>query len=240
MTDLNINLQPNLRCCAEWGMLAEFGNRIDPELNAWTRIVAERLYRLSLQGIIEIVSAYASFMVIYNPAELEAEQLQQAILDCCRHKSPENYFSSGRTVEIPVCYHGAHAPDIENVARANNLSVQDVISIHSNTEYLIYMLGFAPGFPYLGGLDQRLHTPRLETPRASLPAGSVGIAGSQTGIYPLSSPGGWQIIGRTPLQLFNPHLEHPVPYYAPGDKLQFRPISPQEFQRLEQETNHGR
>ncbi len=232
------NHTPSLRFCADWGLMAEFGSTIDPELNSWTRLVAQRLQKLGLPGITEIVPAYSSFLVIYNPLELAPSELQQAILDISQESNQIEH-QSGTTVQIPVCYQGEYAPDIETVAQINNLSVQEVIQIHSSTEYLIYMLGFAPGFPYLGGLDKRLHTPRLETPRELVPAGSVGIAGSQTGIYPLASPGGWRIIGRTGLKLFDANQDNPVPYYAPGDKLKFCPVSQAEFQYLLQEQNHA-
>lgn len=233
------NTQPNLRYCADWGLLVQFRDSIDPELNAWTRLVANRLEQVHLPGILEVVPAYASFLVIFDPLQLDTDRLQQEVLSCCEDKGPEELLQAEEnTVKIPVCYQGEHAPDIEEVARHNNLSVQEVIDIHCKPEYLIYMLGFAPGFPYLGGLDPRLHTPRLDTPRELLPAGSVGIAGSQTGIYPLPSPGGWRIIGRTPLRLFAPEQNPPVPYYAPGDRLKFYPVGQEEFQRLQQEEDH--
>ncbi len=225
---------PRIRYCADWGLLAEFGSSIDPDLNSWTRLVAQRLQKNSLPGVLEIVPAYASFLVIYDPLELDTKTLERAILSCCRQFAVAEAGKRARVVDIPVCYEGELAPDLENVAGRNGLDVRQVIRIHTGTDYLVYMLGFAPGFPYLGGLDERLHTPRLDTPRELVPAGSVGIAGSQTGIYPLSSPGGWQIIGRTPLRLFDPGLENPVPYYAPGDRLRFYEISREEFHRLEQ------
>ncbi|MFP4391967.1 MAG: 5-oxoprolinase subunit PxpB [Desulfohalobiaceae bacterium] len=234
-------IEPSLRYCADWGLLVHFGDRIDPEQNAWTRLVARRIAQMSMPGILEVVPAYASILIIYDPLQLDPDSLQQNVLTCCQGQYPGDALQAeDRTVSIPVCYQGQHAPDLQEVARVHNLSVQEVIAIHCEPEYLIYMLGFAPGFPYLGGLDQRLHTPRLDTPRELVPAGSVGIAGSQTGIYPLASPGGWRIIGRTPLRLFAPEQSPPVPYYAPGDKLKFYPIGQEEFQRLQQEQDHGK
>ncbi|MCF8027231.1 MAG: 5-oxoprolinase subunit PxpB [Desulfobacteraceae bacterium] len=236
---LKIN-NPRISHCADWGLLVEFGERIDPELNAWTRLVADRLRQCLTDSVLEVVTAYSSFLVIYDPALLDTEALRKTVLACCSEKKEDEAFQLSSTAEIPVCYEPEYAPDIEDVARFNNLTVEEVIDIHSGTEYLIYMLGFAPGFPYLGGLDQRLHTPRLDTPRKLLPAGAVGIAGSQTGIYPLASPGGWRIIGRTPLQLFDAGKKPPVPYYAPGDKLKFKRISSREFQRMAGEQSHGK
>lgn len=235
---LKIN-NPRISHCADWGLLVAFGERIDPELNAWTRLVADRLRQYHIDGVLEVVTAYSSFLVIYDPARLDTKSLREKVFACCSEKKEDESFQLSSTVEIPVCYAPEYAPDIEDVARLNNLSVKEVIDIHCRTEYLIYMLGFAPGFPYLGGLDQRLHTPRLDTPRKLLPAGSVGIAGSQTGIYPLASPGGWRIIGRTPLRLFDAGQKPPVPYYAPGDKLKFKSISRREFQRMAGEQSHG-
>ena len=231
----------NLRIshCADWGLLVEFGEKIDPELNAWTRRVADRVRQCVTDGVFEVVTAYSSFLVIYDPVLLDTKTLKETVLGCCYEKKKDQFVQSSSTVEIPVCYEPEYAPDIEDVARLNNLTVQEVIDIHSGSEYLIYMLGFAPGFPYLGGLDQRLHTPRLDTPRKLLPAGSVGIAGSQTGIYPLASPGGWRIIGRTALQLFDAGKNPPVPYYAPGDKLKFKRISSEEFKLMAGEQNRG-
>ena len=136
-----------------------------------------------------------------------------------------------RPVEIPVCYGGELGPDIDTVAATNNLTVEEVIELHCEPEYLIYAVGFSPGFPFLGGLPERLYTPRLETPRTLVPGGSVGIANNQTGIYPVASPGGWQLIGRTPVKLFAPWRQNPFLYQA-GDRLKFKPISTDEYDRI--------
>ncbi|WP_433694157.1 5-oxoprolinase subunit PxpB [Herbaspirillum seropedicae] len=128
--------------------------------------------------------------------------------------------SVGRTVEIPVVYGGSAGPDLDNVARHTGLSTEEVIARHSNAEYVVYFLGFLPGFAYMGGLDASLATPRHTTPRVSIPAGSVGIGGEQTGVYPMASPGGWQLIGRTTLQLFDPSQEPPT-LLRPGDRVRF-------------------
>ncbi|WP_411349908.1 5-oxoprolinase subunit PxpB [Paenibacillus sp. WLX2291] len=139
-------------------------------------------------------------------------------------------------VEIPVCYGGDYGPDLAHVAAHNGLTEQEVIALHSGGDYLVYTLGFAPGFPYLGGLSKQLATPRRDTPRVRIPAGSVGIAGMQTGIYPLETPGGWQLIGRTPLSLFRPHRQPPA-LLSSGNRLVFRPISEQQYVELyEQDT----
>ena len=152
-------------------------------------------------------------------------------LDSAQVRSEEG----GRVVELPVLYGGEYGPDIEKVAEHAGMAVDEMIGLHSGTGYLVYMLGFTPGFPYLGGLDDRLATPRVATPRLRIPAGSVGIAESQTGVYPLTSPGGWNIIGRTPLALFDPTREPPS-LLAPGDVVRFVPLDgPEEYARVAEE-----
>ncbi|MGV3465566.1 MAG: 5-oxoprolinase subunit PxpB, partial [Heyndrickxia sp.] len=139
-----------------------------------------------------------------------------------------------RVVEIPVCYGGDFGPDLETVASMNGLSTEEVIQIHSSAEYTVYMIGFAPGFPYLGGMSEKIATPRLPSPRLKIPERTVGIAGNQTGVYPIETPGGWQLIGRTPIKLFRPQDEVPSLLHA-GDKVRFKPISYEEYVEWEGE-----
>ena len=136
-----------------------------------------------------------------------------------------------RTISIPVCYGGEFGPDLEYVAHTNHLTTDEVIHFHSKGEYLVYMIGFAPGFPFLGGLSEKIVTPRRSSPRMSIPAGSVGIAGKQTGVYSISTPGGWQLIGRTPSKLFLPN-EIPPSLLQAGDKVEFVSISPKEYREM--------
>ena len=143
----------------------------------------------------------------------------------------EECLSEPEVIEIPVYYGGTCGPDLAFVAEHAGVSEEDAIALHSRVEYPIYMIGFAPGFCYLGGLDERLITPRLETPRTMVEAGSVGIANAQTGMYPSASPGGWQLIGRTPLRLFAPEREKPF-LYQPGDRIRFVPISEDEYRQI--------
>jgi KipI family sensor histidine kinase inhibitor len=181
-------------------------------------------------GMVEVVPTYRSLLIIYDPIKTGVTDLEQTLkavearLDKIRIPPP-------RTVEVPVLYGGQYGPDIEFVAQHDGLSVKDVIRIHSATPYQIYMIGFTPGFAYLGGLPEAIHAPRLETPRALVPAGSVGIANNQTGIYPVPSPAGWRIIGRTPLKLFDPIKTEPFLYRA-GDFIKFAAISETEYDRL--------
>ncbi|MBX6395501.1 MAG: 5-oxoprolinase subunit PxpB, partial [Alicyclobacillaceae bacterium] len=153
-----------------------------------------------------------------------------ALLETLVDEIPQGGEEAGRLVEIPVCYGGEFGPDLAYVADYHGLTPERVIEIHSSTEYRVYMIGFAPGFPYLGGLSPELATPRKTSPRLTIPAGSVGIAGNQTGVYSVSTPGGWQIIGRTPLVLFRPDL-HPPSLLKAGDRVRFYPISREEFTR---------
>ena len=174
--------------------------------------------------------AYRSLSILYdplttNPAGL-AEVLHALEGDLCAAGIGE-----AKVVPIPVCYGGEFGPDIGIVAEHTGLREQEIIAVHTAVDYPIYMIGFTPGFCYLGGLDPRLRTPRRKTPRTNLPAGSVGLAESQTGMYPVESPGGWQIIGRTPLRLFAPARENPF-LYEPGDRIRFVPIDEAEFGRL--------
>ena len=143
-----------------------------------------------------------------------------------------------RIFEIPVCYGGEYGPDIQNIAEHAGLSQEEVIQIHSSRDYLIYMLGFLPGFTYLGGLDERLHTPRLANPRIRIPAGSVGIGGSQTGIYPLDSPGGWQLMGMTPGKTYDPARETPILVEA-GDYIRFVPVEEEEYLQIKEAVSRG-
>ena len=175
----------------------------------------------------EIVPTYRSIIVHFDSLKISYGDLKKKILELGDSRSDDGE-EEVNMVEIPVLYGGDSGPDIESVAEHNGISVEDVIKIHSSRDYLIYMLGFTPGFPYLGGMDERIATPRLEKPRLKIDAGSVGIAGSQTGIYPLESPGGWQLIGKTPLDIFNPENEDPFLLNA-GDYIRFIPITIEEY-----------
>ena len=185
------------------------------------------------KGVIEAIPTYRSLLLVYDPSITNLAKLQKE-LQKLEERLEEIQIPPPDTVEIPVCYGGEFGPDIEFVAKTHDLSVKEVIQLHSEPEYLIYMVGFTPGFPFLGGLSEKLHTPRLETPRTFVPKGSVGIANNQTGIYPVSSPGGWQLIGRSPIKLFDPERPNPFLYQA-GDHIKFKPITLEEYSRLAKE-----
>ena len=226
----SIYAKSKFRPVGDRGLLVEYGSVIDPAVNQKVRSMAVALQNNRTDGVVDVVPAYCSMLVIYDPAATTSETLQEVLL-FLEKQLPELHVSAPVVVDIPVCYEGEYGPDMDAVATRTGLTPQEVVRIHSEPEYMIYMIGFTPGFPFLGGLPKSLHVPRLETPRLSVPAGSVGIANNQTGIYPQSTPGGWHLIGQTPLRLFTPERMKPIPY-QPGDRIRFRPISPLEFHRL--------
>ncbi len=226
----------------EAAVLVEMGKAIEPAVHCRVKALADYLDQNPFPGMIEYVAAFTSVTVFYDPvavklscANCSGEDKRTAFetvvailrdLIAGQGSVPEN---EPKVVEIPVCYGGEFGPDLEYVAEHNKLSTEEVVSIHSGGRYLVYMIGFAPGFPYLGGLDERLATPRRQSPRMEIPARTVGIAGMQTGVYPIATPGGWQLIGRTPLELFRPNDDPPSLLQA-GDIVKFRPISLKEYQ----------
>ena len=209
-------------------LLLVLGDTIDAAVNDGVHGLAERLRASALPGVHDLVPAYATLAVHYDPLAW-AQAGQAPHLDLAGEiqrlwrEAPPTERPSPRPVEIPVAYGGAWGPDLQAVAEHCGLSAEEVVARHAAVEYRVFMLGFAPGFPYLGGLDPALATPRRSTPRLRVPAGSVGIAGAQTGIYPMATPGGWQIIGRTPLSLFDPAAAEPC-LLRPGDRLRFVPV----------------
>ena len=221
------------RIAGDQGLLVEYGDGIDFEVNTKVRTMAIIMKQNTPKGVIEAIPTYRSLLLVYDPSITNLAKLQKE-LQKLEERLEEIQIPPPDTVEIPVCYGGEFGPDIEFVAETHDLSVKEVIQLHSEPEYLIYMVGFTPGFPFLGGLSEKLHTPRLETPRTFVPKGSVGIANNQTGIYPVSSPGGWQLIGRSPIKLFAPERPNPFLYQA-GDHIKFKPITLEEYSRLAKE-----
>lgn len=222
--------KPRLRLIGDTGVLVEYGDGIDPEINRRVRVMTAAVDKDEPPGILEVVPTYRSLLIVYDPRQTDPTGLESA-LATLEARLDQIEISPPRTVEIPVLYGGEMGPDIDFVAEHNSLSVDEVIRLHSEPAYQIYMIGFTPGFAFLGGLADALETPRLATPRTQVPAGSVGIANNQTGMYPVDSPGGWQLIGRTPLTLFDPYREEPFLYQA-GDLIKFEPINQAEFDSL--------
>jgi inhibitor of KinA len=223
-------------------LLVEFGTSISPRIHKKVKSLTNYLDKNSFPGMIEYVAAFTSVTVFYDPVTIlqstnekkenkTAGEIVDRLLREIIGKLDGTDHTVSRVVEIPVCYGGEFGPDLEFVARHNKLSPEKVIEIHTGGEYLVYMIGFAPGFPYLGGMSERIATPRRQSPRTSIPAGSVGIAGMQTGAYPISTPGGWQLIGRTPTALFRPQ-ENPPSLLNAGDTVKFYSISNEEYQAM--------
>ena len=210
------------------GVLAVFEQKIAEEIGAQVAALDAAVRAAKIPGTGETVPAFASLLVRYDPLLTDYGAVAGAIGALARRLPPPEP-GAGRLVTIPVCYGGAYGPDLAFVAQHAGLTEAEVVRRHTGRDYRIYMLGFLPGFPYLGGLDPALCTPRLQNPRTEIPAGSVGIGGEQTGVYPVASPGGWQLIGRTPLKLFDP--EQP-PRYAAGDRIRFTAITPKQFAKL--------
>lgn len=199
------------------------GERADEATLARVRVMDRRLEEAAIPGVIERVPAYTSVTVYYKSAEIGHDELCAKIADVAAGSPDELPSMPARVVTIPVVYGGESGPDLEEVARLTGLTVEQVVELHSGAEYRVVMMGFAPGFPYLSGLPERLATPRLAKPRLSVPAGSVGIGGSQTGVYPIQTPGGWRIIGRTSAKLFDPARDDPF-LLRPGDIVRFTGI----------------
>lgn len=213
--------------------LLDFGNTIDEELNKKIISLFHFLNRHPIAGMIEIVPAYSSLAVYYNVSLVKENNHMEPAFDFVKNKLEEILKQAmmvdeneTRFIKIPVYYNGA---DLEFISKEKNISIDEIIQIHSSATYTVYMLGFLPGFPYMGKVDERIAIPRREQPRLKVKAGSVGIAGMQTGIYPLASPGGWQIIGHTPLRLFDSTKQNPVLLQA-GDKVEFYSIGSHEFE----------
>ncbi|WP_409971199.1 5-oxoprolinase subunit PxpB [Bacillus sp. Bva_UNVM-123] len=209
-------------------VLVQFKQEISEETNWKVIALANHLEKNQIDGVEEWVPAYAALMVYYNPIKIGYVELVKILVELDIEESSQRKTSS-IIHEIPVLYGGECGPDLQDVAAFHGLNVQDVIHIHSRSTYRVYMIGFVPGFPYLGGLDSRLHTPRLDIPRLKIPAGSVGIAGQQTGIYPLTSPGGWRIIGHTPISLFQPDDRVNPFLISAGDSIRFVPVTEEEY-----------
>lgn len=209
--------------CGETALKIEVGDEISKEINFKVIALSDFIKSKSIRGIVEIVTTYTAVTVFFEPLVFEIDNfinLLESSLDNINYKKD----LTKDAIEIPVIYGGKYGPDLERVAKYNNISEDEVIKIHSKTEYLVYMIGFTPAFPYLGGMNKSISTPRLEVPRKKIWKGSVGIAGEQTGIYPLESPGGWNIIGRTPIELFKVNSYNPT-LIKPGDSVKFIPIS---------------
>jgi len=221
---------------SETAALVEFGSEISEVINKKVRTFCLYLDNHPFIGMIEYVPAFTSVYIVYNPLNINSgspyEEVR-SILEDILSKLDFSSVDKEHVVEIPVCYGGEFGEDIQHVAEINNITVDEVIKIHSEGRYLVYMIGFAPGFPYIGGMSEKIATPRRESPRTAIPAGSVGIAGMQTGVYPIETPGGWQLIGRTPLKMFD-LKRNPQSLLKAGDIAKFYSISYEEYLKLKE------
>jgi KipI family sensor histidine kinase inhibitor len=219
--------EPRYRLMGDRSVLVELGDDISPVVNQQVCNLFVGLDQQPIEGVLELVPGYRSLLVVYDPLQVNVEKLQNKIdetlsqLNTSRPPAP-------RTVEIPVVYGKEYGPDLEWVADFQKISPEEVIRLHTQPVYRVYMIGFMPGYPYLGEVPDGLVTPRRDTPRTHVPQGSVAIAQKQTGIYPVESPGGWQLIGRTPVNLFDPGKESPS-LLEMGDQVKFYAISKKEM-----------
>jgi KipI family sensor histidine kinase inhibitor len=220
------------RIMGDRSVLVELGDEMSPRVNRRVREAFVSLMENPLGGLIETIPSYRSLLIIYDPLKLDLVMITSR-MEYLKQKMEGIEIPEPKSLEIPVVYGGEYGPDMEWVARYHNMRVEEVIQLHTGTTYHVYMIGFMPGFPYMGELPENLATPRRETPRTAIPQGSVGIAQRQTGIYPVVSPGGWQILGRTPLKLFNPH-HSPSALLEMGDMVTFVSIGEEEFKRWQQ------
>lgn len=236
----NVTMSP----LGDSAVIIQLGEGISEQTHRVVSALTKRIENDPFPGFIECVPAFTSVTVFYQPFEVYRKMESGKAVDSPYEKVKaliEHHLqeltmeeeTNQRTVEIPVCYGGGFGPDLEEVADINGLTAQEVIDIHTSGEYLVYMIGFAPGFPYLGGMSEKIAVPRRSSPRTSIPAGSVGIAGMQTGVYPLSTPGGWQLIGNTPLELFKPY-EQPPSLLRAGDIVKFVSVTEEEYHALKE------
>ncbi|MBF1764622.1 MAG: 5-oxoprolinase subunit PxpB [Veillonella sp.] len=224
-------MKPTISPVGDRAISIDFGQVIDPTINRHIRQTIERIKALQLDGIIELVPTYCALLVEYDAMLYSYSEICNIIEPTLDEGMTNTTNELVTVVEVPTVYGGEFGPDLSFVASHNHLSEDEVISIHSGTDYLVYMLGFIPGFTYLGGMDPRIATPRLSSPRTLIPAGSVGIAGEQTGTYPSDSPGGWQIIGRTPVTMYDMSKAQAALLKA-GDYVRYVPIDESEFHRI--------
>lgn len=218
-------------------LVVEFGNEINEAVNEKVHALAKKIRQENIPGITEMIPTFRSLLVSYDMLQISYSKLS-VMLSVLSRELEMNRAEHHRIVKIPCCYGARFGADLTDMERLTGLSREEIIELHSSVDYKIYMLGFLPGFVYLGGLDKRLEVPRLDTPRVRIGKGAVGIGGNQTGIYPMDSPGGWRLIGGTPVDLYDPEREDPVLLRA-GEYIRFVPISIMDYYDIRQEILKG-
>ena len=224
-------MKPTISPVGDCAISIDFGQVIDPKINRHIRQTIERIQELKLNGITELVPTYCALLIQYDAMLYSYSDICNLMEPLLEPSATDDANERVTVIEIPTVYGGEFGPDLGFVASHNNLTEDEVVAIHSGTDYLVYMLGFIPGFTYLGGMDPRIATPRLSSPRTLIPAGSVGIAGAQTGTYPSDSPGGWQIIGRTPVTMYDMSKKQAALLSA-GDYVRYVPIDEAKYNRI--------
>lgn len=212
-------------------VVVEGPDRLDVETNRQVIRLAVALEQRALRGVRDVVPSFRSLAVYFDPCLITRVDLEEWVAQALTRSSSSEPAAAGPCIRVPVCYGGEQGPDLGAVAAFAGMSEADVIRVHAERAYRVYMLGFLPGFPYLAAVDGRIAAPRRPSPRVRVPAGSVGIAGVQTGIYPVESPGGWQLIGRTPLRPFDVRRAEPFLFRA-GDDVRFYPVTEAEYSRM--------
>ncbi|PSL40264.1 inhibitor of KinA [Planomicrobium soli] len=216
-------------------IIIEIGQEISEEVQNQVRTISQLLEKKQPRWLLEIIPAFTTIAVFYTPTVASYATVEAELKELLQQ--PEEVAASEtRTVEIPVCYGGEFGPDLEFVAEHNGLTPEEVIDIHTSGSYSVHMIGFAPGFPFIGGMSEKIAAPRRDSPRLRIPERTVGIAGKQTGVYPIETPGGWQLIGRTPIRLFRPDQEVPSLLRA-GDKIIFKKITESEYYAWKEEDH---
>ena len=224
--------------CGDHALTIEWGNRIDISVNKTVIALFTLLKEANIKGVKDIIPAYNSLTIVYDTVTLKKQVKTATVYEWISRQVGKLIDSSvidnerkPRLVRIPVCYDLSLAPDLVSLAEEHCMDTEEVVKLHTGKTYRVFMIGFLPGFAYMGSVDERIITPRKTNPRTMVPAGSVGIAGEQTGIYPFDSPGGWQLIGQTPSQMFSADQEEPC-LLQPGDEVQFYSIRLIEFEKL--------
>ena len=218
---------PEIHCAGESALMVYLGTQSSPQVAARVQALGEALRAELAAVLVDLIPSYASLLVQFDPLLTDHFHVSNQIRRCARELR-ENTQAEGQLVDIPVYYHPESGADLESLAEARGLAWQDIVALHSEREYRVYAIGFAPGFAYLGDVDERIAAPRLATPRQKVPRGAVAIADRQTAVYPAESPGGWNLIGRSPLRMFDADAQPPMPVCA-GDRVRFCPMTKDEF-----------